>query len=107
MIDDHETEILLGYRELAAEILALAIDDFKNLQSIKAIRSDNTVDEAFWCDRHDRWGKRVGSCKPRGIDSPAEAHYLLHFFRSPALDRLCNSLGVPACRVRSKLGFLP
>ena len=96
-----------GYRELAAEILALAIDDYQNLRTMNAIRADHTVDEAFWCDRHDQWGRRVNSCKPRGITNPSEAHYLVFFFQSPALDRLCETLGVPACRVRSKLGFAP
>ena len=98
MNDEH----LDRYQELISEVLSQAVEDFVGLRSRKVIRMDLSVDESKWIKRSD------GSIqKPINIDSPTEASELVWFFQSNALDRLCAFVGVPACRIRTRLGFKP
>jgi hypothetical protein len=98
MTDEH----LDKYQELISEVLAQAVEDFIGLRSRNVIRKDYSVDSSKWIHRDD------GSMqKPLNIDSPTEALELIWFFQSNSLDRLCAFVGIPACRIRTKLGFKP
>jgi hypothetical protein len=90
------------FRELISEVLTQAVEDFIGLRARGALREDFTVDESNWIKRSD------GSLqKPINIDSPTDALELVWFFEAKSLDRLCDFVGIPACRVRTKLGFKP
>lgn len=98
MNDEH----LDKYQELISEVLTQAVEDFTGLRTRGVIRKDMSVDESKWVRRHD------GSLqKPLNIDSPTEVVELIWFFRSHTLDRLCAFVGVPACRIRTRLGLTP
>lgn len=98
----NEEEHLDRYRELISEVLAQAVEDFVGLRARGAIRDDFTVDDYKWIKRLDG---SVG--RPLNIDSATDAMELVWFFQRQSLDRLCAFVGIPACRIRIKLGFAP
>ena len=95
-----ETHLLDNYRELASEILAQAVDDYRYLRRLTVIRPDHSVNSKFWSRRPDgSWNR------PINIESPQAVEELIWFFNSPQLDILARFVGIPACQIRTRLGF--
>lgn len=95
-----ETHLLDNYRELASEIIAQAVDDFRYLRRLTVIRPDHSVNSKFWSRRADgSWNR------PINIESPQQVEELIWFFNSKQLDILCRLVGVPPCQIRARLGF--
>jgi hypothetical protein len=88
-------------RDLLKAILHQAIHDYVSLRELGVIRGEE-VEESFWMRRGNR-----AYAKPLNFQSPGLVRELVAFFRSRALEVLCDHTGHRACRVRRAIGMTP
>jgi len=92
------------WKRVAMSILAQAVEDMTTLKAYGAITPDNIVDGYHFRMRYNKQGGASGTRSPIGLEE-CDAYDLVAFFKSRALDNLCQFLDVPACRIRTKFNI--